>query len=167
MSKTIDPQLLKPMFTDAVLPPSPIQRWMYEGDIVSFTNPRRFPGGNAEFQINGNPKWLIWFSQLYTVFYNGDLDNGSVCSFKLKDGSYIFPRQLPFEKFWDIIEGKRFKVSVDPTPCFRVNRNEPKVGRFDTEEDVYRYVHERLLSGDRDSVRKMLKPTSCYDLVEI
>ena len=114
MSQIIDPYKLGCIFPiDGPAAPGPcyVQRWMDEGDIVSFSNPKvRFD--NAEFKINGCANWLIWFSQLYTKFYTGDLDNGSVCSFKLKDGSYVFPSEMLFDKFWNVIEGKRLGCSV-------------------------------------------------------
>ena len=172
MSQIIDSYKLGCIFPiDGPIPigADPVQRWMDEGDIVSFSDPRRQGRYNAEFKINGCANWLIWFSQLYTLFYTGDLDNGSVCSFKLKDGSYVFPSELPFDKFWKAIEGKRFKVSIDPTPCFRVNNDSPKVQclPFNETSKIYEYVHNHILEGGIESVKEMLKPTRCYDLVEI
>ena len=170
MSKIIDPFKLELIFRDAVTPPQPLQkRWMDEGDIVSFSNPTKNTRDNAEFKINGRADWLIWFSQLYTDFYTGDLDNGSVCSFKLKNGSYVFPSKLPLDRFRNAIEGKKFKVSIDPTPCFCVNKNSPKVQSlpFNDISKIYEYVHNQILKGDIKSVKGMLKPTRCYDLVEI
>ena len=170
MSKIIDPYKLGLIFSGPAVPPlGTVQRWMAEGDVVSFSDPRRNRSGNAEFKINGLANWLIWFSQLNTLFYTGDLDNGSVCSFKLKDGSYVFPSELPFDKFWKAIEGKRFKVSIDPTPCFRVNNDSPKVQclPFNETSKIYEYVHNHILEGGIESVKEMLKPTRCYDLVEI
>ena len=172
MSQIIDQYKLGFIFPiDRPAAPGPccVQLWMDEGDIVSFSDPRRNGRGNAEFKINGCPNWLIWFSQLYTEFYTGDLDNGSVCSFKLKDGSYVFPSELSFDKFWKEIEGKRFKVSIDPKRCFCVNKESSKVQclPFNEISKIYEYVHNQILKGDIESVEGMLKPTRCYDLVEI
>lgn len=174
MSKIIDPYKLELIFSinglngPATPPPYDVQRWMDEGNIVSFSDPKVY-FQNAEFRINGCPNWLIWFSQLYTVFYTGDLDNSSVCSFKLKDGSYVFPSELPFDRFWQAIKGKKFKVSIDPRPCFCVNKESSKVQclPFNEISKIYEYVHNHILNGDIDAVKGMLKPTRCYDLVEI
>ena len=146
MPQVIDPNKLGLIFNidgPAAPDPSYVQRWMDEGDIVSFSDPRSQGLYNAEFKINGCANWLIWFSQLYTLFYTGDLDNGSVCSFKLKDGSYVFPSELSFDKFWKEIEGKRFKVSIDPKRCFCVNKESSKVQclPFNEISKIYEYVH--------------------------
>lgn len=172
MSNVIDSLKLELIFREAVTPPPPpgnIKRWMDEGDIVSFSVYRKCGRDNAEFKINGRADWLIWFSQLYTVFYSGDLKNGSICSFKLKDGSYVFPNALLLDEFLEAIKGKRFKVSIDPTSCFCVNKNSPKVRclPFNKFNEIYEYVHNHILEGDIESVKGMLKPTRCYDLVEI
>ena len=175
MSKIIDPNKLRLIFPidgiDGPATPSPIyvQRWLDEGAIVSFSDPKKNTRDNAEFKINGRADWLIWFSQLYTPFYTGDLDNGCVCSFKLKDGSYVFPSELPFDRFWKAIEGKKFKVSIDPSPCFCVNKESPKVKclPFNEITKIYEYVHNHILNGDIESVKGMLKSARCYDLVEI
>lgn len=166
---TLDPYKLKLIFTDAIPPITDgIKRWMDEGDIVSFTNPKeRF--GNAEFHINNQDFWLIWFSQLYTPFYSGDLDNPQVCSIKMKDGTLYAPMSLTFPKFWNMVRGKRFKVHVDNTPCFYVNKKSPKVQilPFNEIEKIYKYVHDKLMEGKIDEVRGMLKAARCYDLQEI
>lgn len=164
---TIDPHQLKLIFTDAITRVDGIKRWMDEGDIVSFTNPKeRF--GNAEFKINNQDHWLIWFSQLYTDFYSGDLDNPQICSLTMQDGSLYVPMHLTFPKFWDLVRGKRFKVHVDPKPCFCVDKYSPKVQRlpFNEIDRIYKYVHDKLVEGRIDEVRGMLKPARCYDLEE-
>lgn len=167
---TLDPYKLKLIFTDATHPiaTGSEKRWMDEGDIVSFTNPKeRF--GNAEFEINSQKFWLIWFSQLYTPLYNGDLNNPQVCSIKIKDGILYAPMNLTFPKFWNMVRGKRFKVHVDSTPCFCVNKSSQKVQilPFNETEKIYKYVHDKLMEGKIDEVRGMLKPTRCYDFEEI
>lgn len=141
---------------------------MDEGDIVSFTDPKqRFD--NFEFKINGQEFWLIWFSQLYIKFYSGDLDNPKVCSLTMRDGSLYAPMHLTFPIFWNLVRGKRFKVHVEPDPCFCVNKNSPKVQRlpFNDIDRIYKEVHDKLVEGNIDEVRGMLKPARCYDFVEI
>lgn len=164
---TIDSFKLKQIFRPAVYPPGKI-RWMEEGDIVSFTNPK-VHFDNAEFQINNQEHWLIWFSQLYTKFYTGDLDSPNACSLKMKDGTLYAPMYLSFPKFWNIVRGRKFRVHIDPTPCFCVNKKSPKIKTlpFNRIDEIYEYVHNKLVEGKIDEVRGMLKPTSCYDLEEI
>lgn len=169
MSKTIDPYKLELIFRIYNPPYSDnVKRWMDEGDIVSFSfNKSR--GENVEFKINGRNDWLIWFSQLYTQFYSGDLENPQICSFKLRNGNYVFPHELPYNRFWDAIKGRRFKVTIDPKPCFCVNKQSKKFQAlpFETINEVYKHVHEKILAGDIDSVETVLRPARCYDLVEV
>lgn len=173
MSKIVDSNTLALIFTPAVSPPPPLdgtKRWMDEGDIVSFSPYRSsFGSENTEFQINGRHDWLIWFSQLSIPLYNGNLQNPQICSFKLKDGTYIFPYNLECGNFYSVIKNRKFRVSIDHTPCFCVNKQSPKVQRlpFNEIEKIYEYVHKKISDGDMEAVRGMLKPARCYDLVEV
>ena len=141
---------------------------MSEGDVVSFTDCQMHLY-NAEFFINNNKNWRIWFSQLNMFLYNGTFDgsqNGlQVCTFKLKSGNYITPYNMEYADFWEKIKGKRFKV-VDVTPCYKPNPNNSEV-RIMTIAQVYQKVHNALINGNGESVRGMLKPQKCYDLEEI
>ncbi|MBD5244482.1 MAG: hypothetical protein HDS57_03315 [Barnesiella sp.] len=143
------------------------QHWLNIGDVISFTSYRP-TFDNAEFQINNCRNWTIWFSQLNTPLYNGELNDNldglQVCSIRLKTGLQ-FPFRLNHSKFWDMVRNKRFKVE-GVFPCYWPNKENNEVKRM-TIIGVYEKVHKAIINGNGSLVRDMLKPTSCYDLIEI
>ena len=143
------------------------QRWLNVGDEISFTL-LQTTFDNAEFRINNCSGWTIWFSQLNTPLYNGefkgDLDGLQFCSIQLRTGLQ-FPCRLKHWEFWDIVKGKRFKV-VGALPCYWPNKENYDVKRM-TIIGVYEKVHKAIINGNGNSVRDMLKPARCYDLIEI
>ena len=144
------------------------RRWFEVDEIISFTS--CCPSyNNAEFQINNDPKWTIWFSQLNTPLYNGEfkgeLDGLQFCSIQLKAG-FQFPCRLSPSEFWHIVKGKRFKV-VGALPCYRPNEENNEVRRMGPPIDVYEKVHKAIINGNGNTVKDMLKPARCYDLIEI
>ena len=164
MSSNIESDRLKSLFIQAVPPPS--LRWLNVGEVVTLKT-LKTTFSNVEFQINQNPNWTIWFSQLNTILYNGDLDNLQVTAFKMKDGSIVFPCQLGNNPtaFVNLINGKKFRVD-SVSQCFWPNKQHPKV-RVMAIVDVYKEVHNALLNGKDYSVRGMLTSQNCYDFVEI
>ena len=144
------------------------QHWLNIGDVISFTSYRP-TFDNAEFQINNCRNWTIWFSQLNTPLYNGELNDNldglQVCSIQLKAG-FQFPCRLSPSEFWHIVKGKRFKV-VGALPCYRPNEENNEVRRMGPLIDVYEKVHKAIINGNGNTVKDMLKPARCYDLIEI
>lgn len=145
------------------------QHWLNIGDVISFTAYRP-TFHNAEFQINNSPNWTIWFSQLDTPLYNGELNDNLdgilVCSIQPKTGRPFFPALGDHPKFWDFVRNKRFKV-IGALPCYWPNKENDDVKRMGSVIDVYKKVHEAIISGNSYLVRDMLKPSRCYNLLEI
>lgn len=152
----------------AVTPYGSVQRWLDEGNIISFTSCQMHLD-NAEFQINDSKNWAIWFSQLNTPLYKGEFDsdfNGlQVCSFLFKNGRYLYPVRSNPTEFWNAVRGKRFKVN-SVIPCYGPNKENPEV-RILSIGQVYEKVHNSILGGRGNYIKNMLKPQKCYDFIEI
>ncbi len=62
-------------------------RFLNPGDIIQFTNSVNY-SQNSEYEINYNPNWKIWYSQLSDFFFTDEFDLNSIYTpqVQFKDG---------------------------------------------------------------------------------
>ncbi|MBD5300954.1 MAG: hypothetical protein HDS17_05740 [Bacteroides sp.] len=141
-------------------------RWLDDGQIITFTNPR-FTFDNVEFTINNRSVQKIWLSQLCRPLYSGDVTNLQISTIKLKNGQYKFPYKFNPNSFWALVKGRKFKVHLNPKRVYQPNKRHEVVKQLVTYEKIYNYVQEHILKGEYSLIKDVLIPDRAYDLEEI
>ena len=137
-------------------------RFLNEGDIIEFTNVK-FTFRNAEFEINHDPNTRIWFSQLTELFFNPFV----------KDERYYgqtwISRYFHMNPngFWEYVQGKRFKVTIDNTFRYIFDKNHEKYDTFTEYDEMKDYFLTNFHNKNYEAIKGMLKATPCYALNEI
>jgi hypothetical protein len=148
-----------------------VDRWLDNDTTIEFTNPK-FTNRNVEFEINNNPNHKIWLSQLQGVFMN-DNNRGELYSglMTLKDGTKKAIRTLSPQKFWDIVKGRKFRVSIDENARLLIDDWNEQVRRLlmlhRDYSKVVDYIFEKLDAKEYNLITGMTKAGRCYDLIEV
>lgn len=147
-------------------------RCLENDEIIEFTNPK-YSGENVEFEINNNQNHKIWLSQLQGVFINHknrDEIYGGVI--KLKDSTEKLMLTLSSQGFYELVKGRKFKVSLDQNAIYMIDKKDERVisllkkhnGNYSRVVD---YIFEKLDTEEYDLIEGMTKLGRCYDLTEI
>lgn len=147
------------------------KRYFNNGEIVRFTN--YMPTfSNAKYEINNDPNWYVWFSQLNMYFLDENLDDQEHFGIVryLNDQMWEIPRLSPGE-FFNIVSGRKFRVEIDGATFGAVN-GESKI--WDKLPDRYisaarKYVVDCIESENYSNIRDLIKGanTKCYDFIEV
>lgn len=105
------------LFKERKHPTDDVRRWFNDGEEIEFTG-IKLNYSNAEFTINRDPNFKIWFSQLwgYSLLmedFKIDADSLYVPYLLLKgNSSPVDIQSLDVDGFWNKVRGRRFKVTV-------------------------------------------------------
>lgn len=147
-------------------------RWLENGEIVEFTNPN-YSGKNVEFEINNHQNHKIWLSQLQGVFINhknrDEIYSGVI---KLKDGTEKIMLTLSSIDFYQIVKGRKFKVSVDENAIYMIDKKDERVisllkAHHGDYFQVVEYIFKKLDTEEYDLIDGMTKLGRCCDLTEV
>lgn len=144
---------------------SDIQRYLDHGSKVSFTLKQQ-TSRNAEFIVNDNPLHIIWYSQLAGPFILIDGFTPYSGEFIKKDGSSINIYEMNVDEFVNYVNGKTFKVSVNP---------DGEVVKFDFDnlpegisyDDAHKKVAQLVQATDFEGAANYLLPATQYNLIEL
>ena len=89
------------------------RRFLYEGEVVSFHIFNEASLNNWDFFINDDESCRIWFSQLNGYFFSDKDASIFTCTLELMNSVPISISSLSPRQFWEKVQGKQFKVSVD------------------------------------------------------
>ena len=142
------------------------ERYMSDGETVSFQVLKRNSDFNAEFTINGDPSKKIWLSQLNQLYLATE-GRGLHCGkIVFKKGNEQLLGNMLVNDFMDAVEGKRFQV-ITHGDLYAINRWSPKCRSFDTYGEIRDYICDALDEGRYQDVQGMTKSMTCYDLYEV
>lgn len=148
-------------------------RWLDNGSVIEFTHPVfNASDTNVEFEINNNPNHKIWLSQLQGVFMN-DNNRGELYSglMSLKDGTENIMRTLSPQIFWDIVKGRKFRVSIDDNARLLIDgQNEQVRTLLMLNRNYFKvidFIFEKLDAKEYNLITGMTKAGRCYDLIEV
>lgn len=144
-------------------------RYLNDGDIVRFTKCER-TYANAEFEINDNTKWKIWFSQLNQIYLFSDLREGFkvpiiYCS---EFGAKFIP-DLKVDEFCALVKGKEFKVNVDNDTFGAINDRSSVWHKLsdNTYGTAYQFIIDCIENYNLDDLGDLVKVTKLYNLIEV
>lgn len=170
-----------------------ICRWINDEEIIRFTKINQSYQYNAEYEINDNPIWLIWFSQLSECFFEADfhVDKNQHIALEYTGGGTIplaFPMGLysPIvvfkdgsikiirntydpRSFFNSVKDKTFRVDIPTDYKYSFNRKGKtwKEKNFRSIYDAQQFV-ERCINNDRiEDIGDLVKESRAYALTEI
>lgn len=142
------------------------QRWISNDDVIEFV-PHKLYSANGEFKINGDENWLIWFSQLKEVLFDGT-PNSKFNFLFMKDGRKLMIPNLRFGEFLDITKDRKFRViELNNYKVYGPVKDNPTVQRLQTYKAIYDYVSEKIDKGEYKEVHSMLRPRKVFVFQEI
>lgn len=134
------------------------KRWLEDGEIIEFTDVR-FTEHNAEFEINHNQDFMIWFSQLDDIYVNPLPEN--LDDFVILSQTWQSFHDDPM-KFWNYVKGKKFRVKVDVKHFCIINRNHKIVEELIFMDKLLKYYFDNYSAGKYEAIKGMLKKVRCY-----
>lgn len=153
---------------------SNIKRWFDDNEIIEFTDCKKnYDDFNAKFQINNNANHEIWLSQLSNLFFstlNYDILGFTSITLKGQEEQIIRPFTLCSD-FWDIVNNKKFKVSVCKDCDISINLNSNEfwhiIGPNFQVAEFVEYYKKNMVIKNYKSLNGLVKAAKCYDFVEI
>lgn len=143
-------------------------RWLDHDTEIEFTAVNEQNDFNYEFVINGNPNHLIWFSQISGFHLNPDnVKQIATPVIVWKDGSHNYVYTLKPSEFWQKVQGKRFKVTVDGNYPIMIDKKNPTVKKFNTLEAITDYIAKNLRNKNYGAIVGMTKAAKTYLFEEI
>lgn len=147
------------------------KRYFNDGEVITFTGCSRTMS-NAKFEINNDPNWYVWFSQLNMRFLDENLTtNGHNGVIRLLDGTVKDIPEIGPDEFYELVKGKKFRVEVDTAVFGAFN---VKSAVWDELPDkyystAYKYVVECVENEEYFKLRDLIKGanTKCYDFIEV
>lgn len=121
---------------------------------------------NAEFTVNGDRNWKMWFSQFDPVYIREDdlrLEGGTITV----DGTTKLIATLSVDDFIRMVRGRRFRVSFHPDRLAMDFRKNDKCRRFNNAGAVQKHIIKALDEERYDDVEGILKVMPMYDLAEV
>jgi hypothetical protein len=147
-----------------------VKRYFNNGDIVSFTSCYQYMS-NAKFEINDDPNWCVWFSQLNLVFLDDKVTSSLQGTVVLLDGTVKEIPEMRSDEFYSLVRGKKFRVEIESAVfgAFNVKSqvwNELPDRNYYT---AYKYVVECIESGNYNKLRDLFKGANSklYDFIEV
>lgn len=142
------------------------ERYMSDGDTVSFQMLKYNSDYNAEFTINGDSRRKIWLSQLNPMFLAAE-GRGLHCGKIIyKDGSEKLLANILVYDFLEAVDGKRFKVETHGG-LYAIDRWCSKCQGIGTYGKIRDYICDALDEERYDDVKGMTKSMTCYVLREV
>jgi len=142
-----------------------VLRFMSDDSIVEFKVESAY-STNAEFTMNGDRNWKIWFSQLDPVYIREEdlkLEGGRITV----DGNTKLIATISVDDFINMVRGRKFKVSFHPDRLAMDFRKNEKCRRFSNAGEVQSHIEKALNEERYDDVKGILKVMPMYDLVEV
>ena len=144
-----------------------ICRWLDDGEEIEFSS-ANIGNYNGEFNINGEDNRKMWYSQFSGVYLNpNDLTSAAISTITLKDGGEKPIRKMGAYSFWKVVQGKRFRVSIDKEYPIVIDSWNEKVKELNTVSKVLKYISDNLDCENFSAVKGMTKTSRLYSLTEI
>lgn len=142
------------------------ERYMSDGETVSFQVLKHNSDFNAEFTINGDPCKKIWLSQLNPLYLAAEGRSLHCGKIVFKGGGEQLLGNMLVNDFIDAVDGKRFQV-VAHGDLYAIDRWSPKCQSLGTYGEIRDYICDALDEGRYQDVQGMTKSMTCYDLYEV
>lgn len=142
-----------------------VARFISDDSVVKFDVSTAYHT-NAEFTVNGDANWKMWFSQFDPVYIREDdlkLEGGTITV----DGTTRLIATLSVDDFISLIRGRRFKVTFHPDRLAMDFRKNDKCRRFSNAGAVQKHIVKALDEERYDDVEGILKVMPMYDLAEV
>lgn len=144
-----------------------IVRWLDDDQTIEFTS-CLLTSNNAEFRINNDQSWIIWYTQLSNF---GLTDNLELCV-----GSVLFKdeKEEPFynlsaANFWKKAKGKKFRVDIYSNVPYTFNNKSSKWNSLPSTKyiDAINFIKKCIEEGQYEKIGDLLKTSALYHLTEI
>lgn len=142
-----------------------IKRYLENDTVIEFTDPI-FTGENVEVSINHNPSHKMWLSQFKGFYADIIEENPLYSSITLKKEGKLNFYNMDGHTFWNLVEKKQFKVSVEfyYKICWKEKRNLT----LEFYDRLCRKLRIYLLRKDTKAIDCIASKNSPkYDLIEI
>ena len=144
-----------------------IRRWLDDGEEIEFSS-ANISNYNGEFNINGEDHRKMWYSQFSGVYLNpNDLTSAAISTITLKNGGEKPIRKMGAYSFWETVQGKRFRVSVDWNYPVVIDPWNEKVKELNAVRKIVDYISTNLDNENYGAVKGMTKTSRLYSLTEI
>lgn len=142
------------------------ERYMSDGETVSFQVLKHNSDFNAEFTINGDNSKKIWLSQLNPVYLAAEGRSLHCGRIVFKGGREQLLGNMLVNDFIDAVDGKRFQV-VAHGDLYAIDRWAPMCRSLGTYGEIRDYICDALDEGRYQDIQGMTKSMTCYDLYEV
>lgn len=153
------------------------KRWFDDKEIIEFTDMSQSTNHNAEFTINNDSYFKIWFSQLEGIFFTAENDDQvGISSLKLKNiEKPIKIISLTPQKFYQYVKNKKFRVSVESICKIKIDTYsekflkfiDPQKNDFDIYKDAWNFYFKALKEKRYDDIKGLTKAAKMYNFEEI
>lgn len=142
-----------------------VKRYINNGETVTFTDVE-FTSYNAEFTLNHDNKFKLWYTQLAGVFFDCSLKDSTphFGIIQWKDGKSVEMVELVVDQFWKEVQGKSFRVEVEIYARLNLRSNDLAPG-WDGVEQVRKLIDNK--EYDKLYEYDLLRETNMYSLNEL